>query len=637
MNSSSPSLELVPSSLREAVQRFRDRVRERGDGAIESLGEERWQELALVVAASEFAAGSLIQDPGALAWLELPESEARAANAEYARSAAAAATLAEVQRVLRQWRRREMLRIAWRDITARAPVEETLRAVSELADGCIRAAVQAARTHVQAIFGTPRSAAAAEVDFIVLGMGKLGGLELNFSSISISSSSSRKAARPTVLTSSPMRSTSIAWGGSSFGCSTQGPRRDSYFVSTCALRPFGESGPLVVSLAALDEYLQQHGRDWERYAWVKARAIVGAEAYPAAHAEFVRPFVYRRYLDFGVFESLREMKTLIAREVARRELEQDLKLGRGGIREIEFIVQSTQLVRGGSDRRLQRASLLEVLPLLVGSKLMSADEVAQLSGAYLLLRKAENALQMMRDQQVHRLPEDPQDRARLCIALGVAEWPEALARIERARQIVADRFESWLFAAVDPRADLELGLGWLDSPDDDVAEDLVEVGFPQTEIAAVARLLDSYRHAAPYRRLDDNGRRRVRVILARLLKAAALKPSPATVIERVLRVLDAIGARSSYLALLKEEPRRSIGSSTFAQSAAFWRVRLPISPCCSTSSSTLMHSTSCPRAPDSLASWPRVPSGYARMIPSARSRRCVSSRRSRRSRWHLPT
>ena len=177
------------------------------------------------------------------------------------------------------------------------------------------------------------------------------------------------------------------------------------------LRPFGDSGPLVVSLASLEDYLQQHGRDWERYAWVKARAIVGAEAYRAANEEFVRPFVYRRYLDFGVFESLREMKALIVREVARRELEQDLKLGTGGIREIEFIVQSMQLVRGGSDRRLQNAALLEVMPLLAGSKLLSSAEIAKLSEAYLVLRKAENAVQMIRDEQTHRLPDDPTDRA----------------------------------------------------------------------------------------------------------------------------------------------------------------------------------------------------------------------------------
>ncbi len=155
------------------------------------------------------------------------------------------------------------------------------------------------------------------------------------------------------------------------------------------LRPFGDSGPLVVSLGSLEGYLQEHGRDWERYAWIKARPIVGLEPYASATQEFVRPFVYRRYLDFGVIESLRDMKALIAREVSRRELDEHLKLGRGGIREIEFIVQSMQLVRGGSDRRLQNASLLEVLPLLAGSKLMAAADVAELTKAYLILRKAE--------------------------------------------------------------------------------------------------------------------------------------------------------------------------------------------------------------------------------------------------------
>src|SRR6202022_578874 len=158
------------------------------------------------------------------------------------------------------------------------------------------------------------------------------------------------------------------------------------------LRPFGDSGALAVSLASLENYLQEHGRDWERYAWIKARAVVGADAYASATRDFIRPFVYRRYLDFGVFDSLREMKALIAREVSRHELDQHLKLGTGGIRELEFIVQSMQLVRGGNDQRLQNQGLLEVLPLLAGSKLLSRPAVDELQNAYLVLRKAENAL-----------------------------------------------------------------------------------------------------------------------------------------------------------------------------------------------------------------------------------------------------
>ena len=261
---------------------------------------------------------------------------------------------------------------------ARAPVRRNLARVSDLADGCIRAAVQAARAHLAPTFGTAAVRRAARKPFIVLGMGKLGGRELNFSSdidLVFLFAEGGETDGPRVVANEEYFN---RLGRELIRLLDARTEEGFVFRVDMRLRPFGESGPLVVSLAALDDYLQQHGRDWERYAWIKARAIVGADAYAAAYEEFVRPFVYRRYLDFGVFESLREMKALIAREVARRELEQDLKLGRGGIREIEFIVQSMQLVRGGSDRRLQGAALLEVLPLLVGSKLMSAEEVAQL-------------------------------------------------------------------------------------------------------------------------------------------------------------------------------------------------------------------------------------------------------------------
>ena len=321
------------------------------------------------------------------------------------------------------------------------------------------------------------------------------------------------------------------------------------------LRPFGESGPLVVSLASLEDYLQQHGRDWERYAWIKARAIVGAGAYAAAYDEFVRPFVYRRYLDFGVFESLRNMKALIVREVSRRDLDQHLKLGRGGIREIEFIVQSMQLVRGGSDRRLQNPSLLDVLPLLAGSKLVSEDGIAELTAAYLELRKAENALQMIRDQQTHTLPQDSLDRARVALSMGFSDWAGTAARLESTLDLVAAQFDALLFGATDTqhRHD-DIGAVWLDSDDAQIDQELAAGGFPRGGIAAVAAILEAYRHSAPYRRLDEAGHRRLYVILARLLESAAQHAAPAIVVQRVLRVLEAIGTRASYLALLKEQP-----------------------------------------------------------------------------------
>ena len=507
-----------------------------------ALGEARRAELPRVVAASEFVAAALTQDPHALSW------DARSANADYERRAAAPAVtpseIATTQRVLREWRRREMVRIAWRDIAGHAAVTETLAAVSELADACIRAACCAASGERGG--GNEGGDGGEGQPLIVIGMGKLGGRELNFSSdidLVLLCPQSGAEEHFNRLGREVIRLLDA--------------RTDDGFVFRVdmRLRPFGDSGPLVVSLVSLEHYLQEHGRDWERYAWVKARAIVGAEAYAAAYDECVRPFVYRRYLDFGVFESLRDMKALIVREVARRDLDQHLKLGRGGIREIEFIVQSMQLVRGGSDRRLQTASLLQVLPLLADSKLVSAANIGQLHQAYLILRKAENALQMIRDQQTHTLPADDADRARLALAMGHPGWPEAAAHIETARENVARQFQELLFGAPQSQRRREdAAVAWLDSDSVKIDAELASRGFPREQIAAVAAALQAFRDAASYRRLDETGHRRLHVIIGRLLSAAAKQPESGTIVQRVLRVLESIGARSSYLALLKEQP-----------------------------------------------------------------------------------
>jgi glutamate-ammonia-ligase adenylyltransferase len=249
------------------------------------------------------------------------------------------------------------------------------------------------------------------------------------------------------------------------------------------------------------------------------------------------------------------MKALIVREVSRRDLEHHLKLGKGGIREIEFVVQSMQLVRGGSDRHLQNAALLEVLPLLAGSKLISGDDVARLTEAYLILRKAENALQMMRDEQTHTLPEGSLDRARLAMIMGFKDWDETNAVLDATLEKVAEQFEALLFGTPDAkhRHD-DIGAVWLDADDTKIEEELADSGFPRAEIAAVAALLKAFRQAANYRRLDEAGHRRLHVILARLLKSAAADAAPAIVVQRVMRVLEAIGSRASYLALLKEQP-----------------------------------------------------------------------------------
>ena len=551
-------LDRVPGALREAVQRWWERVSAQPgwDERFAALPDVYGDQIAKVVAASEFVGSVLIQDAQALPWLErhFEPSQAVAASASYEARASAATTVELAQQILREWRRREMLRIAWRDIVGAATVTETLQAVSDLADGCIRAAAAAGRLQLVPVFGRPQSAEGEPV-FVVIGMGKLGGRELNFSSdidlVFLFAGAGETDGQRVIANEEYFNRL-----GREVIRLLDARTADGFvFRVDMRLRPYGESGPLVVSLGSLEDYLQHHGRDWERYAWIKARAVVGQDSYASAYREFIRPFVYRRYLDFGVFDSLRGMKALIEREVARRDLDNHLKLGKGGIREIEFIVQSMQLVRGGGDRRLQTPSLLEVLPLLAGSKLISAAEVAELGEDYLTLRKAENGLQMLRDQQAHTLPEDDLDKARLSLCMGFPDWQATAKKIDFTRQRVAQHFDALLFGAPEEQRRFDdVGISWLDSDSVKVDEELANFGIPAEDIPAVAAILDTYRHAAPYRRLDEVGHRRLFVILARLLKSAAKHAAPAVVVDRVLRVLEAIGTRSSYLALLKEQP-----------------------------------------------------------------------------------
>jgi len=572
----------LPPPLRPAVTRWWERVRENPETAAQCRGidESRWRCLSRCVAVSEFAAQALLRDTDLLLELLAKGAGAGGGMPTVPPALHPQADEARTMAQLRQWRRREMVRLLWRDLNGESPVEHTLRALSDLADELIRAAAAAAIRLLEPTFGVARDAASAPSELVVLGMGKLGGRELNFSSdvdLIFLYSQGGESSGPRVIDNAEYFS---RLGGMLIRL-LDAPTEDGFVCRVdMRLRPFGQSGPLAISVDALEDYLQQHGRDWERYAWIKARPIVGAPAYADTYRDCVRPFVYRRYLDFGVFESLRDMKALIAREVARRDLDQHLKLGTGGIREIEFIAQSFQLVRGGSDPRLQNAGILEVLPLLAGNKLLGETAVRALTDSYFLLRKAENTVQMIRDQQTHSLPEDELDRLRLAVAMGQPDWPAAAASIAAARKIVADQFAALVLGPADARrTQPEVGMAWLAGDADSIAQELRARGFGPQEAASgsagtaeaggmaanavapagvtaadAAAALVAYQQSGAYRRLDEAGRRRVRQLLARLVDRAARSAEPAVALTRVLRVLEAIGSRSSYLALLVEQP-----------------------------------------------------------------------------------
>ncbi len=455
---------------------------------------------------------------------------------------------------IRRWRRAELARIAWRDLAGWATLPETLLDLSHAADTAIGAAQEFAWRQLGERHGAPALADAQAQRLIVIAMGKLGGRELNFSSdidliFLFDAHGETDGPQPLAHEEFFLRL------GQRLIRYLDAPTAEGRaFRVDMRLRPFGASGPLVASTAAFEDYLERQGRDWERYAWVKARAVTGASLYEAVFRASVQPFVYRRYLDFGVFESLREMKALIEREVERRDLRDNIKLGPGGIREIEFIVQSLQLIRGGSDRRLQSASLLQTLPRLAGERLLPAAVTAELASAYEFLRRLENRLQMYADQQTHSLPAEARARARIAAAMNCGSWDELSGALEAHRQRVAAHFAALVQSdgGARPRSAPLTSLLEGEETRAVLPARLAQLGFPAADAGPVAQLLQDLQGSALLRRLDESGRRRLHSLLGQLLVEVAALPDAFAVLRRLLRVIEAIGTRSAYYALLLE-------------------------------------------------------------------------------------
>ena len=520
-----------------------------------------------VLAASDFLLDALCRDPDLFAVL-LSRAEQRFAGAPIALPLlprqpllpATPSAFAEQEQQfmaqLRRWRRAEFVRIAWRDLAGWASLAETLADLSRAADLALRLAQEFAERGLTARYGKPRSAAAVEQQLIIVAMGKLGGGELNFSSDIDLVLLYPEAGETDGARSISNEEFFTRLGQALIRLLQQQTAEGFVFRVDLRLRPYGDSGPLVSNAAALEDYLQRHGRDWERYAWVKARAITNQAGYAELFRTAIQPFVYRRYLDFGVFDSLREMKALIEREVQRRELADHIKLGDGGIREIEFIVQSFQLIRGGQDRRLQTTSLRQALMLLVGAKLLPVDAVAELDAAYVFLRRLENRLQMRADQQVHQLPDDAPARQLLAAAMNFDHWVQLHDEIARHRRQVAEIFRAIVFAGNSDGPE-DAGIGDAPQLDDTdrptLAARLEQAGF--AESSAAAQLLMDFRQLPFVQRLDANGSRRMSALLPVLVAAASAAREPLPALRRLLRVLEAIGARSAYLALLLHNAR----------------------------------------------------------------------------------
>ena len=454
---------------------------------------------------------------------------------------------------LRQFRRREMVRIAWRDIAGWADLDETLADLSALARACIEVALDRLYEWHSNDFGVPRGRHSGEPQrLVVLGMGKLGAGELNFSSdidliFAYPEDGETEGARGRTNQEFFLR-----LGQRLIGALNQQTGEGYVFRVDMRLRPFGDAGPLVASFNAVESYYQTHGREWERYALIKASVVAGDKEAGQRLLESLRPFVYRRYLDYGSFESLREMKAMISQQVASKGLENNVKLGAGGIREVEFIGQAFQLIRGGRDPALQQRSIRKILAYLGRQGYLPGYAAKALDEAYLYLRRTENRIQEINDQQAHELPADEPNRQRLALAMGYDQWRDFELDLERHREIVHSHFEQ-VFAAPQREAagqDDALEAVWAGAPGS--AGLLAQRGFdhPEAVLDIIARLRDSRR----YKSLTRQGRERLDRLMPLLLAASAACDNPDETLRRVVSLIEAIARRSAYLALLVENP-----------------------------------------------------------------------------------
>jgi glutamate-ammonia-ligase adenylyltransferase len=479
---------------------------------------------------------------------------------------------AGLHEALRRLRHREMVRIIWRDIGGLAPLEETLEDLSELADCCIRQTLDLLHAWTRAELGTPQDAAGRELHLLVIGMGKLGARELNLSSdidlIFAFPSHGRTQGGPRELDNGQFFTRLAQRLIQALNNQTS----DGFvFRVDTRLRPFGNSGPLVMTLDALEDYYQSQAREWERYAMIKARVLAGDAADVAVLEGLLRPFVYRRYLDFGSIDSLREMKRLIDKELHRKGMESNIKLGPGGIREIEFIGQAFQLIRGGRDPELQIRPIRKVLAVLARKGLMPAAEVGHLDAAYRFLRLVENRLQAHQDKQTHLLPADGADRLRLARSMGFAHWEGFAQVLGEHRRRVQDQFDQVFAApaangqamategATRPVVSVEPALAalWSGAPEPSQGREvLTRFGFADPQDAW--ERLQRFREAAARKGLSARGLERLNLLMPMALTAIAESETPDLALERVLRVLESVVRRTAYLAMLIERPQALI-------------------------------------------------------------------------------
>ncbi len=555
-----------PAELnRETEEKWRCYLEAAGAEAVDTgfMQEPLCNDLKKAFACSNFIAGTLTRKPRLL--LELLNSGAlersyRAGEYDDKIEELLQGVVDEpgLGTALRRFRTREMIRIALRDLAGRADLHETVQDLSALADACIQGALTMIHGWQIQKYGVPTDEKGIPQGLVVLGLGKLGARELNFSS-----------------------DVDLVFAFPQAGQTQSGPRiigNEEFFLQLCRrflalfsassqegllfrvdlrLRPFGENGPLVMNFNAMEDYYQMQGREWERYALIKARVVAGDRSAGEELLTRLDPFIYRRYFDYGTFESLRLMKESIALEVKRKGMQDNIKLGPGGIREIEFFGQVFQLIRGGVEPELKESSILKVLQLLVDKGHIQQKACDELTAAYVFLRNTEHRLQMVDDLQTHTLPAQSKEKQRLAAAMGFGLSEDFMATLGVHMQNVNRHFNEIL--AIEetgrPDQDLEKNLEgiWLNLLDTQKAKaKLAEIGYGAP--MEILRLIDLLRNDPETRALSADGRKRLNRLIPIILRRVGACDQPETLFKRVIDLVKTIERRTCYIALLLETP-----------------------------------------------------------------------------------
>ena len=463
--------------------------------------------------------------------------------------------------VLRRMKQRAYMQIAARDLAGLASLDEVTEGMTLIAEQAVSIALQVLTPELAAKHGLPRNAAGEVQQLVVVGMGKLGGRELNVSSdidlIFVYPEDGETSADPVAAEGGVGGVRPISnfefftrLGKQLINAIADVTEHGQVFRVDMRLRPNGDSGPLVCSFEMLENYFITQGREWERYAWIKARPLSGDHL---DELEAIRrPFVFRKYLDYGTINAMRELHAQIRREVERKDMADNVKLGPGGIREIEFVAQVFQLIRGGRDQSLQIKPTCAVLTRLAERGVLPAETRDRLVEAYAFLRRLEHRLQYLDDAQTHELPERDTDRALIATAMGFADYAALLLQLDEYRALVTAQFHA---VFDDPNRDEhKLDDVWQAAEDDSFcASRLGGLGYKDAE--AVAHRLAQMKKSSRYQQLSADSRARVDVLVPRLVEIATTTPDPDATLSRGLDLLEVIARRTAYLALLEQYPQ----------------------------------------------------------------------------------